>query len=151
MIREISSEKIVETVAELFREACVCPPKEVIDAFAAAKETEVSQQGREIFCQLIENAAIANETKVPYCQDTGMAVVLMDIGQDVHITGDLTDAVNEGVRKAYTEGYFRKSVLSALGRVNTGDNTPAVLHTRIVPGDKIEITALPKGFGSENM
>ena len=151
MIREISAQKITETVAALFREACVCPPDEVIDCFAAARETETSQQGREIFCQLIENAEIAKTTKVPYCQDTGMAVVLMDIGQDVHISGDLTDAVNEGVRKAYTEGYFRKSVLTALGRVNSGDNTPAVLHTRIVPGDRIEITALPKGFGSENM
>ena len=151
MIREITADKITETVAALFREACVCPPKEVIDAFAAAKETETSQQGREIFCQLIENAEIANETKVPYCQDTGMAVVLMDIGQDVHITGDLTDAVNAGVRKAYGEGYFRKSVLSALGRVNTGDNTPAMIYYDLVPGDKIEITVAPKGFGSENM
>lgn len=151
MIREISSEQITETVAALFRKACLCPPDEVIDAFRSAEQTETSPQGKEIFCQLMENAAISRETGVPYCQDTGMAVVLMDIGQDVHISGDLTDAVNAGVRKAYTEGYFRKSVLSALGRVNTGDNTPAILHTRILPGDKISITALPKGFGSENM
>ena len=151
MIREINAEQITETVAALFREACLCPPEEVIDVFRNAHETETSPQGKEIFCQLMENAKIAAETRVPYCQDTGMAVVFMDIGQDVHINGDLTAAVNEGVRKAYSEGYFRKSVLSALGRVNTNDNTPAVLHVSLVPGDQIHILALPKGFGSENM
>ena len=151
MIREINAAEITAAVDRLFREACVCPPEEVIEVFRKAEETETSQQGREIFCQLMDNAKISAETKVPYCQDTGMAVVFMEIGQDVHITGDLTEAVNTGVRKAYAEGYFRKSVLSALGRVNTNDNTPAVLHTSLVPGDQIRITALPKGFGSENM
>ncbi len=152
MIREISAQQISHAVAQLFLKACVCPPKDVIDCLAQAKERESSPQGREIFRQLLENAQIAQQTQTPYCQDTGMAVVFMEIGQDVHITGgDLTQAVNQGVRTAYEQGYFRKSVLSPLDRINTKDNTPAIIHTEIVPGDQIHITASPKGFGSENM
>ena len=103
--------------------------------------------------QLEENLEIAGREMIPICQDTGMAVIFMEIGQDVHIVGgDLTEAVNEGVRQGYTTGYLRKSVVGdPLLRINTGDNTPAILHCRIVPGDKVTVTVAPKGFGSENM
>lgn len=152
MIREISAQQISHAVTQLFLKACICPPQDVIDCLAKAKEQESSPQGKEIFRQLLENAQIAQQSQTPYCQDTGMAVVFLEIGQDVHICkGDLTQAVNEGVRMAYQQGYFRKSVLSPLDRVNTGDNTPAIIHTEIVPGDQIHITVSPKGFGSENM
>ena len=118
-----------------------------------AKKTEKSEIGKEILCQLTENADIAKDETVPICQDTGMAVVFVEIGQEVHITGGLlTDAVNEGVRKGYTEGYLRKSVVSdPFIRVNTNDNTPAIIHYDIVGGDKVKIIVAPKGFGSENM
>ncbi|MBQ1333953.1 MAG: fumarate hydratase, partial [Clostridia bacterium] len=119
----------------------------------SAKESEISPAGRNILDSLLENLDAAKELNVPICQDTGMAVVFMEIGQDVHFTGgDLTEAVNEGVRRAYVGGYLRKSVVSdPLERVNTDDNTPAVVHYSIVPGENVRITAAPKGFGSENM
>jgi len=127
--------------------------KDVLAAFEKGLKEEVSPTGKDIFNQLIENANIAREESVPMCQDTGFAVVFLDIGQDVHIAGgDLYEAVNEGVRRGYQEGYLRKSILGhPLERKNTGDNTPAVIHTRIVPGDKLKITIAPKGGGSENM
>ena len=113
---------------------------------------ETWPQAKEILDRIIENYQIADEANVPVCQDTGVACVFLKVGQDVHITGDITDAVNEGVRQGYAEGYLRKSVVGdPLERVNTGDNTPAMLYTELVPGDKIEITVAPKGFGSENM
>lgn len=147
-MREIPASKITQTIKELFLQACLCPPRSVIDALDCE---ESSEQGREVLRQLKENAKISLEENIPYCQDTGMAVVFMDVGQDAHIVGDLTDAVNEGVRQAYTQGYYRKSVLTPLGRINTGDNTPCILHTRLVPGQGIHIEVSPKGFGSENM
>ena len=118
-----------------------------------AVETEKSQLGKKILNQLQENLQIADKEMIPICQDTGMAVIFLEIGQDVHFTGGyLEDAVNEGVRQGYTEGYLRKSVVKdPLIRENTKDNTPAVIHTKIVPGDQVHITVAPKGFGSENM
>ncbi len=122
-------------------------------AFENALQTEISLTGKDILKQLLENARIARENDVPMCQDTGFAVVFLELGQEVNITGGfLYDAVNEGVRKGYTEGYLRKSIVNhPLQRINTGDNTPAVIHTTVVPGDKLTITVAPKGGGSENM
>lgn len=149
-IREISAESLSQAVYELFLQACVVPCRDVLDAVEYARSEETGAAA-EVLRQLSENAKIAEKTRLPSCQDTGMAIVYLDIGRDVHITGDVTAAVNDGVRRAYRDGYFRKSVLTALGRVNTGDNTPAILHERIVEGDRIHIWAMPKGFGSENM
>jgi fumarate hydratase subunit alpha len=117
-----------------------------------AEKNEMSPLGKNILGKLKENLRIAAEDNIPICQDTGMAVVFIDIGQDVHfINGNLTDAINEGVRRGYNEGYLRKSVVAdPLRRVNTGDNTPAIIHYDIVSGDKVKITVAPKGFGSEN-
>ena len=122
-------------------------------ALEKGSEKEESETGRQIFSQLKENLRIAKEDQIPICQDTGMTVVFLRIGQDVHVTGgSLADAVNEGVRQGYTDGYLRKSVVKdPIERENTGDNTPAVIHYEIVPGDEFTITIAPKGFGSENM
>ncbi len=152
-MREISAKSIADAVAKLCIQANCVLNRDVYNALEKAKETEKSEIGREILCQLTENADIAENEMVPICQDTGMAVIFVEIGQDVHITGGLLkDAVNEGVRKGYTEGYLRKSVVKdPFIRVNTNDNTPAVIHFDIVEGDRIKITVAPKGFGSENM
>lgn len=122
-------------------------------ALDKAAETEDSPVGKHVLAQLQENLKIAEEDRIPICQDTGMAVVFADIGQDVHIEGGfIEDAINEGVRQGYTEGYLRKSVVGdPIERVNTGDNTPAIVHYRMVPGDELKLTFCPKGFGSENM
>ena len=122
-------------------------------AMERACETETDSLGKKVLSQLSENSRIAKDELIPICQDTGMAVVFLEVGQDVHLTrGGLTEAVNAGIAKGYTEGYLRKSVVGdPLLRVNTGDNTPAVIHTEIVPGDQVRITLAPKGFGSENM
>ncbi len=149
-VREVSAEALSQAVYELFLKACVVPCRDVLDALKRAHGEERGAAA-EVLCQLLENAEIAEKTRLPSCQDTGMAIVYLDIGRDVHITGNVTAAVEDGVRRAYRDGYFRKSVLSALGRVNTGDNTPAILHERIVEGDRVHIWAMPKGFGSENM
>lgn len=152
-MREISANSITEAVAKLCIQANCVLNDDVYCALKNAKKTEKSEIGKEILCQLTENADIAKDETVPICQDTGMAVVFVEIGQEVHITGGLlTDAVNEGVRKGYTEGYLRKSVVSdPFIRVNTNDNTPAIIHYDIVEGDKVKIIVAPKGFGSENM
>lgn len=152
-MREISAKSIADAVAKLCIQANCVLNRDVYNALEKAKKTEKSEIGREILCQLTENADIAEKEMVPICQDTGMAVIFVEIGQDVHITGGLLkDAVNEGVRKGYTEGYLRKSVVKdPFIRVNTNDNTPAVIHFDIVEGDRIKITVAPKGFGSENM
>jgi fumarate hydratase subunit alpha len=122
------------------------------EVFLQSAEKEKSALGKQILCQLKENLDIAREDLIPICQDTGMAVIFLKIGQDVHIEGDgLSDAVNQGVREGYTEGYLRKSVVEPIERINTKDNTPAIIHYEIVPGDQIDITVAPKGFGSENM
>jgi fumarate hydratase subunit alpha len=120
--------------------------------FLKAVDEETSPLGRQVLCQLKENLKIAGEDMIPICQDTGMAVIFVRIGQDVHIEGgNLTDAINQGVREGYVEGYLRKSVVDPVERVNTKDNTPAVIHYEVVNGDQIDITVAPKGFGSENM
>lgn len=152
MLREISSQLITDKVARMCIEAnCVIAP-EIKAAMEKAQTVERSDVGRNVLSNLLENAAIAEEKTVPICQDTGMAVFFVELGKDVHITGkNLTDAINDGVRKGYTDGYLRKSVVSdPLKRVNTGDNTPAVIYTEHTDGDKIRITYAPKGFGSEN-
>ena len=152
-MREISAEQITKVIKELCILANEHLPEDVKCAIKDMREKEDGTIAQGILDNIIENFDIADSENVPICQDTGMACVFMEIGQDVHITGgNLTDAVNEGVRQGYTEGYLRKSVVAdPVRRGNTGDNTPAVLYTDIVPGDKIKITVGPKGFGSENM
>ena len=151
-MRQISAQQITDTVAKLCIEANCHLSGDIKDRLNTMHRQESWPQAKEILERIIENYAIADDKNVPICQDTGMACVFLKIGQEVHIDGDLTDAVNEGVRRGYGEGYLRKSVVrDPLDRVNTGDNTPAMLYTELVPGDKIEITVAPKGFGSENM
>ena len=151
-MREISVREVEDTVRALFLSACCEIGQDVLTLLKAGLEKEESPFGRDILSQLIQNDEIACARQMPICQDTGMAVIFMDVGQDVHfVDGDLSEAVNEGVRRAYRDGHFRASVLSPLTRITTRDNTPAVLHVRIVPGDRVDITAAPKGFGSENM
>ena len=152
-MREISSEIITQTIAQMCIEANHHLTPDMEAALINAGESEISPLGKQVLSQLRENLKIADEDMIPICQDTGMAVVFVEMGQEVHITGaSLSDAINEGVRKGYTEGYLRKSVVGdPLERVNTGDNTPAVIHYDIVPGDSFKLTVAPKGFGSENM
>lgn len=152
-MREIDSEIITNTVEKLCIEANYYLPSDVRDALNSHYECEDCPAAKGILNDIISNYKIAEEEKMPICQDTGMACVFLEIGQDVHITGEaLNLAVNEGVRRGYDKGYLRKSVVKdPIRRGNTGDNTPAMLYTEIVPGDKIKITVAPKGFGSENM
>ena len=152
-MREIKFETIVQTVRDLCIEANCVLPQDVRCALCSAKEKETSPVGQSILGDLVENYTFADEKRLPICQDTGMAVVFCDLGQDAHITGGLlSEAVNQGVARGYTEGYLRCSVVEdPLRRVNTNDNTPAILHLRLVEGDKLTITVAPKGFGSENM
>jgi len=153
-MREIKAKDITETVARLSKEANFYLGEDVIAALKKAREQEESPAGRQILDQLLENAGIAAREQMPLCQDCGLAVVFVEMGQDAHITGgDLVHAINEGVRKGYAEGYLRKSAVKQpfSARVNTKDNTPAIIHTEIVPGDKLKITIAPKGGGSENM
>ena len=152
MIRTIRAEEITENIKEMCIEANHNLSKDMEEVFLESAEKEKSALGKQIFCQLKENLDIAREDLIPICQDTGMAVIFLKIGQDVHIEGaGLSDAVNQGVREGYTEGYLRKSVVEPIERINTKDNTPAIIHYEIVPGDQIDITVAPKGFGSENM
>lgn len=152
-MREINSQKITKNIKEMCIEANYFLSSDMKKVFDNAKLNEKSPLGCQILEQLDENLKIAGEDMIPICQDTGMAVVFIDIGQDVHIIGNnLEDAINEGVRQGYVEGYLRKSVVKdPLIRENTKDNTPAVIHYNIVPGENIKITVAPKGFGSENM
>ena len=152
-MREIDSKQITETVSNLFQEACVYLPEDVLAALNQARETEESPVAKDVLDKMLENTEISRKEKTPLCQDTGTAVVFLEIGQEVHITGgDLYTAINEGVRQGYEKGYLRKSMAEQpfSARVNTKDNTPAVIHTDIVPGDKLKIGAIPKGGGSEN-
>jgi fumarate hydratase subunit alpha len=153
MIREVTTEQIIRLVAELCQESNRILGPDIQRALEKALEREESPTGRACLAGLIENAAIARNEQLPICQDTGMAVIFVDYGQEVHVSGgDFTEAIHEGVRRGYREGFLRKSVVGdPFQRVNTGDNTPAILHTRIVPGDRLTITVAPKGFGSENM
>lgn len=152
-MRDISIKTISDTVKELFLAANVTLGKKECDALKKAYESESEKTAKSVMSTIISNLSAAEETQIPICQDTGMAVVFVDIGQDVHIVGgSLIDAINEGVASAYTDGFFRASVVCdpVFDRINTKNNTPAIIHTNIVSGDKIKITALPKGFGSEN-
>ena len=152
-MREIAAETITEAIRDMCIEANYGLAPDMRKVFEKAVEEEESPLGRQVLGQLKENLKIAAEDMIPICQDTGMAVVFLEIGQEVHLEGGLLeDAVNEGVRRGYTEGYLRKSVVKdPLIRENTNDNTPAVIHCRIVAGDQVKITVAPKGFGSENM
>ncbi len=149
-MREIDAGLIAETVARMCVDANVNLPEDVKGAIEAARQAEKWPVAKNILDRLVENYSVGGGT--PICQDTGAACVFLEVGQDVHINGDLTGAVNEGVRKGYKEGYLRKSIVGdPLRRVNTGDNTPAMLYTELVPGERIRVTVAPKGFGSENM
>jgi fumarate hydratase subunit alpha len=153
-MREISCREIIDTVARLCIEANYYLGEDVLEALRQARENEVSPVGGEVLDQILKNADIACQQSMPLCQDTGLTVVFLELGQDVHIIdGNLNEAINEGVRKGYQEGYLRKSVVDSpfSARINTKDNTPAVIHTEIVPGDRLKITVCPKGGGSENM
>lgn len=152
-MREIPVSKITETVRQMCIDANYRLSDDMCDALKKAKESETSELGKEILGSLEENLEIADKEFIPICQDTGMAVFFVEIGQDVHFTdGNLEDAINEGVRQGYCEGYLRKSVVAdPVIRENTKDNTPAVIHYSVVPGDTCTLTIAPKGFGSENM
>jgi fumarate hydratase subunit alpha len=151
-MREIKAEDIAKTVERLCVQANRELPADVVRAINAASHTEPWKGAAETLCLLEKNMEIAREKQLPVCQDTGMACVFAEIGQDAHISGSFEDAVNEGVRRGYESGYLRKSVVGdPLRRVNTGDNTPASITVHLVPGDRIKLTVAPKGFGSENM
>ncbi|MCR4436600.1 MAG: fumarate hydratase [Clostridiales bacterium] len=152
-MRHISVEKITEVIEKLCIDSNYYLNKDILDALRKSLSQEESPTGKAIIARIVENAEIAEKRKMAICQDTGMAVVFLEVGQDVHITGgSLVEAVNEGVRRGYEKGFLRKSVVrDPLDRVNTGDNTPAVIHFSIVDGDALKITVAPKGFGSENM
>lgn len=151
-MREIKAAAVTEAVAALCIEANAHLPADVEAALAAARAAEPWPLAKHTLGLLEKNLQMADQCALPICQDTGMAVVFAEVGQEVHIDGDFEAAVNEGVRRGYGEGYLRKSIVGdPLRRVNTGDNTPAALHLRLVPGDKLKLTVAPKGFGSENM
>lgn len=151
-MKVISAKLIEDAVARLCIEANMRLPADVISAIGGAQSAEPFAQAKHVLSLLGDNVRLASERALPVCQDTGMACVFIRLGQDVHIEGDLNDAVNCGVRRGYGEGYLRKSVVSdPLRRVNTDDNTPAVLNVELIPGEEVHITVMPKGFGSENM
>lgn len=151
-VREISCETIIETIRKLFMEANTDLGEDVLSALKESIKSEDSELGRHVLEKIVENAEIAKEESAPLCQDTGLAVVFIELGQDVHIVGgNFCNAIHKGVKRAYIDGFLRKSVCDPLSRENTGDNTPAIVHIEIVEGDRIKITAMPKGGGSENM
>ncbi|MGP1449622.1 MAG: fumarate hydratase [Wolinella sp.] len=152
-MKVVRTEAITEAVAKLCKEACYYVTPDMYEAFKRAKDSEVSPLGKDILGKILENADIARAKDMPICQDTGMTVVFVEIGQDVRIEGGyIEDAINDGVAKGYVDGYLRKSVVGEplFNRTNTKNNTPAVIHTRIVPGDSLKLKVCPKGFGSEN-
>lgn len=152
MIRELQVKEITQAVKRLCIEANENLGEDVLNCFQQALQKEISPVGKEILEQLIENARLAREEHLPMCQDTGLAVIFLEIGQDLHLTGgDVKEAVNQGVREGYGEGYLRKSSCHPFTRANTGDNTPAVIYIDVVPGDRLKIWVVPKGGGSENM
>lgn len=150
-MRIINAAEVTDVVARICIEANVKAPDDVLDAFNQAQKTETSPAGLEILDQLLENAELAGRTGLPLCQDTGLAVFFVEMGSDCRLSGDLNQAVNQGVRQGYEKGYLRKSVCHPLTRKNTGDNTPAIIHLDLVPGDRMRIRFMAKGGGSENM
>jgi len=153
-MREIEAKEVTKTVSRLFQEACHHLPRDVVSVIKKARDAEESPVGREVLSRILENIEISAGGEVPLCQDTGDAIVFLELGQDVHVVGgDLYTAINEGVRQGYAEGYLRKSMVSRpfSARTNTKDNTPAIIYTDIVPGDRLRIIAKPKGGGAENM
>ena len=151
-MREIAVTEITKLIKRLCIESCISLNEDIIKVLKRAEEKEESEIGKKVIKQLLENEKIAKNEGIPLCQDTGVTLVYLEIGQDVHfIGGDLKEAIQEGVRQGYKEGYLRKSVCHPLSRENTGDNTPAIIHFEIVAGDKVKITVMPKGAGSENM
>jgi len=153
-VRDIDAKEVTNTVTRLFLEANYYLPDDVLEALKKAGDTEESPAGKEVLAQLVKNVDIAAKDQIALCQDCGAAVVFLELGQEVHVVGgDLTNAINEGVRVAYEKGYLRKSMVKQpfSARANTKDNTPAIIYTEIVPGDKLKITAVPKGGGAENM
>lgn len=153
-MRTIDAKEVTKTAARLFQEACYYLPQDVLDCLKQVREAEESPVGRKVLDGILENADISAKGEIPLCQDTGDAIVFLELGQDVHIVGgDLYSAINEGVRQGYNEGYLRKSMVSRpfSARINTKDNTPAIIYTDIVPGDRLKIIAKPKGGGAENM
>ncbi len=153
-MRAIEAKDVTKTVSRLFQDACHYLPDDVLTSLKQAREVEESPIARDVLDRILENAAISAKGEIPLCQDTGAAVVFLELGQEVHITGgDLYTAVNEGVRQGYSEGYLRKSMVRQpySARVNTRDNTPAIIYTEIVPGDRIKVSVMPKGGGAENM
>ena len=151
-MRKIELSKVTQKIKELFIDACSNLPENVLNCLKQAKEKEQSSLCKDVFKQIIENAELSKEKQLPLCQDTGVAVVYLTIGSEVVFEGDIYEAVNEGVRQAYTEGYLRKSVVRhPLDRVNTKDNTPAIVHIKMVAGDTFKIDVAPKGGGSENL
>ena len=152
-MRDINCKQITDTVSNLFQEACLHLPEDVLTVLKQARDKEESPVAKDVLAQMIKNTEISAKEKIPLCQDTGAAVLMLEMGQEVHITGgDLYACVNEGVRQGYDKGYLRKSMVKQpfSARVNTKDNTPAIIHTDIVPGDKLKISVIPKGGGSEN-
>lgn len=151
-MRVLDLKEVSETVKNLFIDACENIDEDLLSLIRKYQKSEESQLGKKVLDQIIENDLLARKEHVPMCQDTGIAVVFLEVGSEVVFSGDIYEAVNEGARRAYVDGYLRKSVVKhPLDRVNTKDNTPAVIHTKIVPGDKVKISVAPKGAGSENM
>ena len=151
-MRQIDANAVVDTVSRLCMEANYFLGEDVAKALKEGLKKEESETGKDILNQLLKNAEIASNEKIPICQDCGFAVVFVEMGTEVHVNGNIIDAINEGVRKGYTDGYLRKSIVSdPIKGKNTGDNTPAIIHTTFVKGDKLKITVAPKGGGSENM
>jgi fumarate hydratase subunit alpha len=152
-MKEIHIEEIISAVEKLCIESNYDLSSDIMTGFQNALQHERSPLGAEVLNRLIENAQVAQQERVPMCQDTGMAIIFVELGQDLHVAGgSLTEAINEGVRRGYDKGYLRKSVVSdPFDRVNTGDNTPAIIHYDIIPGDSLHLVVAPKGFGSENM
>ena len=151
-MREVRVSEITDKIEEMFIDACRNIPCNILASLKEAKEKEESPLGKEVIERIIQNDELAREKQLPICQDTGVAVVFLEVGYDVHFDGDIYEAVNEGVRRAYINGYLRKSVVKhPLDRVNTKDNTPAIVHVKLFKGDKVKIDVAPKGGGSENM
>lgn len=150
MIREIPRNELVEKVKTAFISACAAPPEEVVSALEKAAETESSETAKRMLSMLAENHRMGMKTGRPCCQDTGMALIFADIGLDAHMSFDFTEAVNEAVHLAYSEGYLRKSLRDPVTGLNTGDNTPALVHINLIKGDSIHMKIMPKGFGAEN-